>query len=145
MPNLKLRPQLKSFRALAFHAENRDEANGQELQFELKQDVELSLGVPTVQGASLQVAVRIRLNAIATNKVVTKETAGADVPHLSGEYEAKFYYPAEANEDAVGVLLVDEEYQYLLVSQAFPLAMSHFRREMQALGLDSRELPLGLA
>jgi hypothetical protein len=38
----------------------------------------------------------------------------------------------------------DSEYQYVLVAQAFPLAMTHFRRELQALGLDARQLPLGL-
>ena len=37
-----------------------------------------------------------------------------------------------------------EEYQYVLVAQAFPLAMTHFRREMQSMGFDARELPLGI-
>jgi hypothetical protein len=27
--------------------------------------------------------------------------------------------------------------------QAVPLAMTHFRRELQAMGMDARDLPLG--
>ena len=37
-----------------------------------------------------------------------------------------------------------EPYQYVLVAQVVPLAMTHFRRELQAMGVDARELPLGI-
>jgi hypothetical protein len=41
-------------------------------------------------------------------------------------------------------LIKQELFQYVLVAQAFPLAMTHFRREMQSMGFDARNLPLGL-
>ena len=67
-----------------------------------------------------------------------------DQATFAGDYEAKFYYPPEVTEEAVTPLMEDTDYQYVLVAQAYPLAMTHFRRELQAMGLDARQLPLGL-
>jgi hypothetical protein len=83
--------------------------------------------------------VLIKLKATATSEKDAKDQAT-----FAGDYEAKFYYPTEVVEDQVTPLMDDSEYQYVLVAQAFPLAMTHFRRELQALGLDARQLPLGL-
>lgn len=91
---------------------------GTEMRLDVQQDIELGLAVPSVPGGHLQVSVLIKLKATATN-----------------EKDAK---------DQVAPLMDDSEYQYVLVAQAFPLAMTHFRRELQALGLDARQLPLGL-
>lgn len=133
------RPTLRSFRALAFHGENRGEATGTEMRLDLQQNIELGLAVPSVPGGPLQVAVLINLKATATNEKDAKDQAT-----FAGDYEAKFYYATEVVEDQVTPLMEDSEYQYVLVAQAFPLAMTHFRRELQALGLDARQLPLGL-
>jgi hypothetical protein len=46
-------------------------------------------------------------------------------------------------EEQVAARFATEPYQYVLVVQAVPLAMTHFRRELQAMGMDARELPLG--
>lgn len=139
MQAVKPRATLRSFRALAFHGENRGEATGTEMRLDLQQDIELGLAVPTVVGAPLQVSVLISLKATATNEKDAKDQAT-----FAGDYEAKFYYAPELTEDVVAPLVEDTEYQYVLVAQAFPLAMTHFRRELQALGLDARQLPLGL-
>ena len=133
------RPILRSFRALAFHGENRGDATGTEMQLDLHQDIELGLAVPSVPGGALQVSVLIKLNATATNSKDPKDQAT-----FAGDYEAKFYYAPEVEEESVTPLMEDNEYQYVLVAQAYPLAMTHFRRELQALGLDARALPLGL-
>lgn len=133
------RPTLRNFRALAFHGENRGEANGIDMRLDLQQDIELGLAVPTVTGGPLQVSVLINLKSTATNEKDAKDQAT-----FAGDYEAKFYYPPEVTEDVVAPLMEDNEFQYVLVAQAYPLAMTHFRRELQSLGLDARELPLGL-
>ncbi len=133
------RPTLRSFRALAFQGENRGDATGTEMQLDMRQDVELGLSVPSVPGGPLQVSVLIKLNATATNAKDPKDQAT-----FVGDYEAKFYYAPEVEEAFVAPLMEDNAYQYVLVAQAYPLAMTHFRRELQAFGLDARALPLGL-
>ena len=139
MEAVKPRAVLRSFRALAFHGENRGEATGTEMRMDMQQDIELGLAVPSIPGGPLQVSVLIKLKATATSEKDAKDQAT-----FAGDYEAKFYYPTEVVEDQVTPLMDDSEYQYVLVAQAFPLAMTHFRRELQALGLDVRQLPLGL-
>jgi hypothetical protein len=139
MEAVKPRAVLRSFRALAFHGENRGEATGTEMRMDMQQDIELGLAVPSIPGGPLQVSVLIKLKATATSEKDAKDQAT-----FAGDYEAKFYYPTEVVEDQVTPLMDDSEYQYVLVAQAFPLAMTHFRRELQALGLDARQLPLGL-
>lgn len=140
MEAVKPRATMRSFRALAFHGENRGEATGTEMRLDLQQDIELGLAVPTVGRGPLQVSVLINLKATATNEKDAKDQAT-----FSGNYEAKFYYATEVTEAAVTPLMEDLDYQYVLVAQAYPLAMTHFRRELQAMGMDARHLPLGLA
>lgn len=140
MPELTIhRPVLRNFRVLASKGESRGEAAGSRMQLQLQQEMEFALAVPDIAGAPLMVSVRVKLEAKASNK-----NDANDVATYAADYEAKFYYPAGVTEDAVTPLLDDYEYQYVLVAQAFPLAMTHFRRELQAMGLDARELPLGL-
>lgn len=133
------RPVLRSFRVLASNGQNRGEAAGVNMRLEVQQEIEVGLAVPDVAGAPLMLGVRVKLDAKATN-----ENDTSDVATYAGEYEARFYYAAGVAEDTITPLLDDHEYQYVLVAQAFPLAMTHFRRELQAMGLDARELPLGL-
>lgn len=136
----KQRPKLVSFRALAFHGENKGQANGtDEWTLELAQEIDLGLAVPMVPGAPLQAVVKIELRAKSTNTSSSTDSAA-----FNAVYEAKFNYPSDATEDAISPLFEQEPYQYTLVSQAFPLAMTHFRRELQSMGFDARSLPLGL-
>ena len=134
------RPKLVSFRALAFHGENKGQANGtDEWTLELTQEIDLGLAVPMVPGAPLQAVVKIDLRATSKNTSSLTDSA-----EFSAVYEAKFNYPSDATEDAISPLFEQEPYQYTLVAQAFPLAMTHFRRELQSMGFDARSLPLGL-
>ncbi len=133
------RPVLRSFRVLACSGQNRGDAAGAKMRLDVHQEIEVGLAVPDVGGAPLMVAVTIKLKSRATS-----ENDASDVATCAGEYEARFYYPAGVAEDAITPLLDAHDYQYVLVAQAFPLAMTHFRRELQAMGLDARELPLGL-
>jgi len=140
MEIMPLRPKLVSFRALAFSGENRSPAMGNESwTFELEQNIEVGLAVPTVDAGILQAVVKIELNAKANNE--------SDKSHqavFKAEYAAKFDYPAGVAEKTVQTDFEAEPYQYMLVAQAFPLAMTHFRREMQSMGFDARTLPLGI-
>ena len=134
------RPKLMSFRALAFHGENKGQANGTDKwTLELTQEINLGLAVPMVSGAPVQAVVKNDLRAKSTNTSVLSDSA-----EFSATYEAKFDCPSDVTEETLSFWLEDEPYQYMLVSQAFPLAMTHFRRELQSMGLDARSLPLGL-
>ena len=134
------RPKLVSFRALSFHGENPGKANGaDEWTLELAQEIELGLAVPMVPGAPLQAVVKIDLRATSKNTSSLTDSA-----EFNAVYEAKFYYPNDATEEVIVPLFEQETYQYVLAAQAFPLAMTHFRRELQSMGFDARRLPLGL-
>lgn len=136
------RPKFTSFRATKFHGENSGPADGQSpWSIRLTQKIQISLGVAVAEasGELLQALVKITLEANARSR------GNADLSaEFLGEYEAKFDYAADVTEEQVAPLMSDESYQYVLVAQAFPLAMTHFRRELQSLGFDARELPLGI-
>ena len=135
-----LRPKLVSLRATSFHGENKAVSSGNEpWNIQLTQTIEVGLGAAKDLAAPLQAIVKIDLLAKAS-----KAGAEDQVAEFSGSYEARFDYPATATEAQILHLFDHEPYQYVLVAQAFPLAMTHFRREMQSMGLDARELPLGL-
>lgn len=137
---LNRRPRLVSFRALAFHGENKSPANGADAwSIQLTQKIEFGLAVPTVSGGILQAVVKIGFIAEAAN-----DGKPDDKATFNAEYEAKFDYPPAVTEGDVQADLEGEHYQYMLVAQAFPLAMTHFRREMQSMGFDARKMPLGI-
>jgi hypothetical protein len=140
MEAVALRPKLVSFRATGFHGENKAASSGKEpWTINLTQTIEIGLGTPTTVPAPFQALVKIDLDAKATK--ANDATQAAD---FSASYEAKFDFPDAATEPEILPVLEQEPFQYLLVAQAFPLAMTHFRREMQSMGFDARELPLGL-
>lgn len=135
-----LRPKLVSFRATAFHGENQAASSGQEpWTIELTQTIEVGLGVAQNPIAPLQAIVKIDLVAKAS-----KTGAVAQNADFRASYEGKFDYPDTAKEVEIAPLFDHEPYHYMLVAQAFPLAMTHFRREMQSMGFDARQLPLGI-
>ncbi|MES2687940.1 MAG: hypothetical protein V4706_14050 [Pseudomonadota bacterium] len=135
-----LRPKLMSLRATSFHGENKAASSGKEpWNIQLTQTIEVGLATKQVPAVSLQAVVKIDLVAHAS-----KADAKDQKAEFSGSYEAKFDYPPEATEEKIFPLFDQEAYQYVLVAQAFPLAMTHFRREMQSMGFDARELPLGI-
>lgn len=134
------RPKLVSFRALAFHGENKGQVNGaDEWTLDLTQEINLGFAVPMMPGAPLQAVVKIDLRAKSKNTSPSTDSA-----EFSGLYEAKFDCPSEVTEEEISFWFEQEPYQYMLVSQVFPLAMTHFRRELQSMGFDARSLPLGL-
>lgn len=140
MEVISLRPKLISLRATRFHGENEASSSGTEpWNIQLTQTIEVGLATLQAPAASLQAIVNIDLVAHAS-----KGDAKDQKAEFSGSYEAKFDYPPEATEEKITPLFDHEAYQYVLVAQAFPLAMTHFRREMQSMGFDARELPLGL-
>ncbi len=133
------RPTLRSFRVLGLSGKNKGDAAGAKMRLTVQQEIEVGLAVPSTPEVPLMVGVVIKLDATATN-----EADAGDVATCGAEYEARFIYAPGLEEAAANALLDDRDYQYALVAQAFPLAMTHFRRELQSMGLDARELPLGL-
>lgn len=134
------RPTLRSFRVLGLSSKNNGDAAGAKMRLTVQQEIEVGLAVPNTPEAPLMVGVVIKLDATATN-----EADASDIATCAAEYEARFIYAPGLEEAAANALLDDRDYQYALVAQAFPLAMTHFRRELQSMGLDARDLPLGLA
>lgn len=132
------RPTLRSLRVVAFSGNNPGEAMVASTQLELSQEIEVALAVPAEAGAPLQAVVQIKL------KAHTLPNQGSATAECAGEYEGRFLYAADAHEQNATAWIEQHDYQYVLVAQAFPLAMTHFRRELQSMGIDARELPLGL-
>lgn len=140
MEVVNLRPKLVSFRATSFRGENKAASSGQEpWNMELTQTIEVGLGTAQSGPVPLQAVIKIDLIAKAS-----KANAADQVAEFSASYEAKFDYPAAATESEILPQFQQEPYQYVLVAQAFPLAMTHFRREMQSMGFDARSMPLGM-
>jgi hypothetical protein len=128
MEILNARPKLVSFRATNFRGENPvSTKNPQSLTLELTQTIEVGLA--------------IKIDFIATAK---QSDSGEKAAEFTAGYEAKYEYPTGVVEEQLAPLLEQESYQYMLVAQSFPLAMTHFRRELQSFGVDARELPLGI-
>ena len=135
-----LRPKLDSFRCTSFHGENKAESSGNApWSIQLVQTIEVGLAVAQNDADPLKALVRIELVAHAS-----KPDAKDQKAEFSGSYDAKFDYPPGITDAKITPLFDQEAYQYVLVAQAFPLAMTHFRREMQSMGFDARELPLGI-
>lgn len=140
MEAVNLRPRLVSFRATSFHGENKDASDaGKKWSFLITQTIDVALTVADNATANLQATVNIELVAKALREGEPTQTAD-----FSGRYEAKYAYPPEVKEAEIAPRFVQEAYQYVLVAQAFPLAMTHFRREMQSMGFDARQMPLGI-
>lgn len=140
MEAVNLRPKLVSFRATRFHGENPASSNkSQPLTLELTQTIEVGLAVSTDQEGKFQAIVKIDFLALA-KQVDTAEKAA----EFTAGYEGQYDYALGVVEEQLTPLLDQEAYQYMLVAQSFPLAMTHFRRELQSFGVDARDLPLGL-
>lgn len=139
MEVMKNRPKLMSFRVTQFQGENSAIPSGVDLLLETKQTIEVGLGSNTAAEKRVQAMVKIELESVVKNK-----TADQTETTFKGMYEGKFEYPAEVTEESIGEQFDQEAYQYGLVSQVFPLAMTHFRRELQSFGIDARGLGLGI-
>lgn len=140
MEILNARPKLVSFRATNFRGENPvSTKNPQSLTLELTQTIEVGLAIETEKENQFQAIVKI--DFIATAK---QSDSGEKAAEFTAGYEAKYEYPTGVVEEQLAPLLEQESYQYMLVAQSFPLAMTHFRRELQSFGVDARELPLGI-
>ncbi len=140
MDAVKLRPRLASFRTTSFHGDNPDTSDvNAKWTIQFTQTINVGLAVVGKETKSLQAVVQIESQAKAS-----KDGAPEQQASFQGNYEAKFAYEADVKEQDVTPLFEQEPYQYLLVAQVVPLAMMYFKREMQTMGFDPRELPLGI-
>ena len=141
MDTPNLRPRLASFRLLAFNAKNNmPNMVGNEIGFEMSPAIEVALGVPTSPDGVLEGLVNIRLQG----RAAVKATPDESIAEFSATYEARYLYPADASVADVSARFERETHQYMLVAQAYPLASSHFRRELMAMGFTVGTMPLGL-
>mgnify|MGYP000907644011 CR=1 FL=1 len=136
-----LRPRLVSFRVLSFSATNNlPNVTESEIGFEMTPAIELGLALPATPDGQIQALVNIQIKG----RAALKSAPDNSLADISASYEARFVYPKEANDADVSARFDRELHQYMLVAQAFPLASSHFRREMMAMGFNVGNLPLGL-
>ena len=142
MDTIALRPKFASFRVIAFAGKINPVSTSQpaEITFEMKPRIDLELRLPTEPENPLEAHVRIQISGKATLRGEQDQPIG----NFDAEYEARFVYPPDAKESDISPRFGREPYQYTLVSQAFPLASSHFGSELLAMGIDTRNLPLGL-
>jgi hypothetical protein len=136
---LTVRPKLVTFRAVRFYGDNPAPDSSQPWTLQTTQTVEVGLGMTAEPDQKLQAIVKIELDASATS-----EDGAGQPATFKGTYEGKYDYPPGTTLEQIAPLMAEEPYQYGLVSQAFPLAMTLFRRELQTLGFDARQLPLGI-
>ena len=140
MHPLDSRPKLVSFKATKFHGDNpAPNSRKQALTLELTQTIDVGLVAPISPESGLQALVKIDFLAVA-KPPGTKDK----IAEFKACYEGKYDYPDGVLEAQIAPLLDQEAYQYMLVAQSFPLAMTHFRRELQSFGVDARNLPLGI-
>jgi hypothetical protein len=136
---MSVRPKLVTFKVEAFSSENREEGGATSWEINVSNTIEIGVAVPTVPGAAIAAIVKVRLVAAAHNL----EDAGITAS-FKGDYVGQFKYPTSATEQDVTAFVSDEDHRYLLAAQVFPLAMSHFRRELLSTGFDAKNLPFGL-
>ena len=135
------RPRLVSFRVLSFSGENKlPNVSGNEIGFEMTPIIDLGLALPGTPDGQMQGMVNIRI----TGRAAKKDAPDESLADFSASYEARFVYPKEAAEAEISARFERESHQYMLVAQAFPLASSHLRRELIAMGFNVGNLPLGL-
>jgi hypothetical protein len=61
----------------------------------------------------------------------------------SAQYEMGFDFPKDVGVRDIEPLMPDESYQFNFVAQAHPLAMSHFKGQLNAMGISIPDVPLG--
>ncbi len=138
-PNL--RPRLTSFRLLAFNcANNTPNLVGNHIGFEMTPAIEMALGVPVPPNDVLEGLVKIEIKG----RAALIDTPDQAIAEFSATYEARYTYPAGVSEAEVAARFEREPHQYMLAAQAFPLASSHFRRELMAMGFTVGNMALGL-
>ena len=141
MDALNLRPRLVSFRVLSFSATNNLPNGAQtEIGFEMTPTIELGLALPATPDGQVQAKVNIQM----TGRAALKSAPDESLADFSAHYEALFVYPKEALDADISARFERETHQYMLVAQAFPLASSHFMRELTTMGFNVGNLPLGL-
>lgn len=141
MDSPELRPRLMTFRVLTFNTKNELSSTAPgEVLFEMRPEIELGLVKPSQPDGIFEAIATIRM----TGRATLKETPDALLAEFSGAYEARFMYPQGTTEAELSPRFEREPHQYMLVAQAFPLASSHFRRELMAMGFSVGNMPLGI-
>lgn len=142
MDAVTLRPHLIGFRVVAFSGKCNAIAANQpsEIAFEMQHRIDLELRVPTEEINPLEALVRIQING----KAASQNEQDQPIGNFDAEYEARFIYPPEVKEPDISPRFEREPYQYMLVSQVFPLASSHFRRELMSMGFNVGHMPMGM-
>lgn len=132
------RPRFVIFRVAQFSTNYSDQARAQKGSLEIEQNIEVGIQVPSTEERPIRAVVRIRVSA----KVEAKE--GKPPAEFSAEYLAKFNFPSGTKLEEIRAWVDEEPNQYALISQAFPLAMTHFKRELMAAGMDAPKLLIGI-
>lgn len=141
MDSPDLRPRLMTFRVLAFNTKNEIPTAAQgEVNFEMAPVIEVGYSQPEQADAPIDAFVKINL----VGRASLKETPDTVLAEFSAAYEGRFIYPAGTTLADLTPRFEREPHQYMLVAQAFPLASSHFRRELMAMGFNVGNMPLGI-
>ena len=140
MEAMNSRPKLVSFCATQFHGNiPASIKTAPTLSLKFQPAIEVGLAIETEKENQLQAIVKF--DFVATGM---KADSSGEAVEFKACYEAKYEYLAGVAKEHLVPLFEQEAYQYMLIAQSFPLAMTHFRRQLQSFGIDVRELPLGI-
>lgn len=158
--NRKLRPLLRVLRLTKANFSN-EIVDRRSLRFRLDREVAIELEDPTAEdeqiGSELaspqpeqatdqqQTTPRAHVVIDLRAHFVDKESNAVEGVNAVATYRASFDFNKEAQLSEIAEAMELEAYQYLFVAQAFPLAIRHFKEQLAAMGMNTKDLPLGIA
>lgn len=156
----KLRPLLNFFqlRRASFSNQLSEKAT---FQVTLKREVSIEIEeqnspVPPAPPAKTAAAKKSKKSTSLPTKfrgigyiTITAVFAAEDSTQLDGlsasaDYLCRFAFSDKASARDVTNAMGHEHYQYLFVAQVLPLALKHFKEQLQSMGLNTSKLPIGV-
>jgi len=101
--------------------------------------IDLETISPDKDTSYCRVVVRIRLKFSGR-----REKDESDAVSVEGIYEGRFMVQPDVGIAALDAQAADEQFQYGLAAQVYPLAANHLKDQLQMMGLTTRHIPIGI-
>jgi hypothetical protein len=151
--NPKLRPLLRLFHVKKAHFSNAL-SEKQAMRFRLERQIAVEFQIPTeseeisssetMSDVTHRDVIRCFVDIDLTAQFVDMDEKPVDGVIASATYRASFGFNDDVQASEVTLAAESEPYQYLFVAQAFPLAAQHFKGQLASMGMNSKEMPLGI-
>lgn len=159
----KLRPLLRAFHLRSGSFSN-TLTDKKALRFSLERDIAVELHTPVEseenqnakkgtkgrtkklkEASNLESALKGSVEISLKAHFVDDEGNPIEGVVAAASYRAGFDFKKESQPSEIAKAMESEPYQYLFVVQAFPLAIAHFKEQLTAMGMNSKDMPLGVA